>query len=182
MRPRTGPDVKSKRSACSEPQPAAAPATGSAWDWASEQFGAARLGDERLTRRLVQVAATCAQRPGDSLPQATGNWAATKGAYRLIENPRVQAEAILHSTCQATARRCRGRETILALQDTTTLTFPTARAAAADLGYVSDLELPTLEMHSTLAVRENGVALGLLDVQIWARDQAAVNLSRRTKL
>ncbi len=181
MRPTTGPQAQSKRSACSEPQPAAAPAARSAWDWAAAQFGAARLGDERLTRRLVRVAATCAQRPGDSLPQATGNWAATKGAYRLIENPRVHAEAILHSACQATARRCHERETILALQDTTTLTFPTARAAAADLGYVSDLDLPALEMHSTLAVRENGVALGLLDVQIWARDRAERGKARLRK-
>lgn len=140
--------------------------------WAHEQFAGARLPDKRLTKRLVRLGATLVQRPPDSLPQATQTWAETKAAYRLIENERVSKEAILQSVYEATARRCAGIEEILAIQDTTSLMFPRAREAAEDLGYVSDDDLPSLQMHSAMALRENGVALGLLRVNIWARDIA----------
>lgn len=138
--------------------------------WAQEQFGRACLGDKRLTNRLVDIGAMCAQRPHDSLPQASDGWAATKGAYRFIANERVKKEAILQSVFEATARRCLGRETILCVQDTTTLTFPTAHEAAQDMGYITGLDLAGMLVHSTMALRSNGVPLGLLDVQIWNRD------------
>jgi hypothetical protein len=140
--------------------------------WAAEQFGQADLGDKRLTSRLVQVGAALGERPTDTVPQASGSWAATKGAYRLIENARASKEAILQSAYQATGRRCAGRGVIYSVQDTTDLTFPWASEAAVQMGYVNDLEVGALHLHTALALGEDGVALGLLHAQIWARDPA----------
>jgi len=140
--------------------------------WAAEQFGRAQLGDARLTARLVQVGAAAAERPADSLPQASGGWAATKGAYRLIENKSVRREAIWQSVFEAAGRRCAGRAVVYDVQDTTDLVFPTAREAGAQMGYVNDLQVPALHLHSALALDEQGVALGLLHAELWARDPA----------
>jgi hypothetical protein len=140
--------------------------------WAAEQFGRAELGDKRLTARLVVVGAALGERPADSVPQASGSWAATKGAYRLIENKRVRKEPIFQSVSEATAGRCAGRRVVYSVQDTTDLTFPTAREAAAQMGYVNDSDIGAMHLHSALALDEDGVALGLLDAQIWARDPA----------
>ncbi len=51
--------------------------------WAAE-LGGARLGDARLSRRLVQVAERLGAQPGASIPMACGGWAETQGAYRLL--------------------------------------------------------------------------------------------------
>jgi hypothetical protein len=147
--------------------------------WASEQFGRAELGDKRLTARLVAVGAALGERPSDSVPQASGSWAATKGAYRLIENKRVRKEPIFQSVFEATAGRCAGRGLIYSVQDTTDLTFPTAREAAAQMGYVNDSDIGAMHLHSALALDEDGVALGLLDAQMWSRDPATRGKKRQ---
>ena len=46
------------------------------FSWADEEFGEAKLGDSRRTRRLIQIAKDLAAHPATSLPQATEDWAA----------------------------------------------------------------------------------------------------------
>jgi len=56
--------------------------------WAAEQFGGARLGDVRRTRRLVESARRVALRPGGSLPRLMADPAALQGLYRLTTGPK----------------------------------------------------------------------------------------------
>lgn len=80
-------------------------------------------------------------------------------------------EAILRSHYQATRGRCRGQETILAVQDTTTLNY-TAHPLTRGLGPIGTKAegAQGLIVHDTLALTPRGVPLGLVDVQCWARD------------
>jgi hypothetical protein len=48
--------------------------------WATQELRYAELGDARLNRRLVKVVEDLAGQPEASVPQACGDWAATKGA------------------------------------------------------------------------------------------------------
>jgi hypothetical protein len=53
-------------------------------EWAAEQFGTVELGDRRLNKRVVTVAAAMAADPSGSIPkQNEACWARTKGAYRF---------------------------------------------------------------------------------------------------
>jgi len=56
--------------------------------WAEHEFGNAPLGDKRLSKRLVSVAHTKAENPGQAFSGAAeGDWAATKAYYRMIDQP-----------------------------------------------------------------------------------------------
>jgi hypothetical protein len=134
--------------------------------WAAGLFASARLPDRRLARRAQTIAAAFAARPADSIPQAFDDWAGTKRAYRFIENQRVTCQAIETSVAQGAARACVAYDAVLAVQDTTGVTFPNA-ARMEGLGSLNDG--PTLGpmLHSTLALRPDGTPLGLLNLQWW---------------
>ncbi|MBL8406456.1 MAG: transposase, partial [Candidatus Accumulibacter sp.] len=43
-------------------------------DWAAKEFGGAKLGDGRLTNRLIKIASAFAERPTASIPGACAGW------------------------------------------------------------------------------------------------------------
>ncbi len=46
--------------------------------WAQQEVGQAQLGDRRLSKRLVRIVTDLSDHPEASVPQASGDWAATK--------------------------------------------------------------------------------------------------------
>ncbi|MDT0499250.1 hypothetical protein RM530_18065 [Algiphilus sp. W345] len=82
-------------------------------------------------------------------------------------------QGLLEPHYDATLRRCRSQPVILAAQDSTSLNY-TAHPATDDLGPLNTRadRSQGLWMHDTLALTPDGVPLGLLDVQCWARDPA----------
>ena len=140
-------------------------------DWAEAELGQAGLGDARLQRRLLVVARDFWARPTASIPQACGGRAKTKAAYRLFDHPAMQLDAVLRPHYAATQGRVASRAVVLAVQDTTTLNY-SAHPATEDLGPITNRAEGWLglHLHSTMAYDGTGTALGLLDVQCWARD------------
>ncbi len=138
-------------------------------EWAEEEFGGAELGDQRLTERLVQLAGVLGEKPQSSLPDASGEPATLKAAYRFFDNEGVTPAGMLHSHIEATYRRMARVERVLAVQDTTYLDW-TAHPATEDLGPLASASRQGLLAHSTLAISEERVPLGVLAQQVWARD------------
>jgi len=142
-------------------------------DWAAEEFGAASLGDRRLVQRLLSLARDCYARPQAQLPQACGSRAKTKAAYRFLDHPRITMRSLLAPHYEATARRAAEQSVVLAVQDSSSLNY-SAHPATEGLGPLNtraDRSIG-LWMHDTLALTPEGVPLGLVDVQVWARDPA----------
>ncbi len=73
--------------------------------WAVTEFADADLGDLRRTQRLVQLAHVLAQRPGAALPEACGNGAMLKAAYRFFTNDDIAPDDMLQSHIEATYSR-----------------------------------------------------------------------------
>jgi len=136
--------------------------------WAINEFGAALLGDSRRTDRLIEVATVLGQRPGASIPSACDDPAVCKGAYRLFENAAIEPAAMLASHSQATWERVASVPVALAVQDTTELDF-TGHPATEGLGPLRHGYQRGLLVHSTLAVTPDGLPLGVLAQQVWAR-------------
>lgn len=144
-------------------------APGSAETWAAERYETAVLPDARLKKRLVKIVQTLAGKPTDSINQACEDWACAKGAYRFVENERVTTESLQKPIAQATARDCAGHDMVLAVQDTTTLSFKQARQAKG-LGPVNDSSAARgMLFHPTLALSSEGAPIGLLHQQSWCR-------------
>ena len=78
-------------------------------------------------------------------------------------------EHLDEAVAAATVEQCRGRATVLAVHDTTSLNY-TAISGTRGLGPVGSAgHAQGLYLHSTLALRTDGVALGLLHQECWSR-------------
>lgn len=142
-------------------------------DWAEEEFGAVKLRDGRHRRRLFTVARDFYAQPAANIPQACGSRAKTKGAYRLFQHKAVSMNGILCSHYDSTMERIAREEikVVLAVQDTTTFNYDT-HADMEGLGPINTRVdgAQGILLHDTMAYNTLGTALGLIDVQVWARD------------
>ena len=122
---------------------------------------------------MKKIAADLRAQPGASIPRASGDWAGAKAAYRLFDNAALKPAAVLAAHGEAALGRARGQAVVLAVQDTTSLNFSTHRHTRG-LGPISNHADKTigLLLHTTLLLREDGQALGVLDALVLARDPA----------
>lgn len=147
--------------------------------WASRIAGHASLADERLNTRLALLLSAMAAQPSDSLPQACGDSSQAQAAYRFFANQRISPDDLLQPVADATSDACRGLQTLLAVQDTSSLNYSTLRITQG-LGPINDSpNARGLHVHSTLAIRPDGVTLGVLDQIYWARSPKEPNAPKR---
>jgi hypothetical protein len=140
--------------------------------WAEQEFGGAPLGDARWSRRLVESARVQAESPLSPFTGAAqGDRALVKGYYRFIDQPEeseVTVENILLPHREQTLRRMQGEATVLCIQDGTDLNFD-GLAECDGLGVIGTNQTNAasrgLHLHSTLAVTEQGLPLGVLRLQ-----------------
>jgi hypothetical protein len=168
-------DAARLRRLCGTPQATAA-------GWVHREFGGARLGDRRLERRLLEIAAAFAAQPTAAIPQACGSWPAIKAAYRFFDHERTTMDRLLEPHRTATVERMRREPVVLVVQDTTSLNY-TGRPEMQGIGLIGSWANGPkgLLLHNTMAFRPDGLALGLLDVQCWRRNRFGVKKQRHSK-
>ena len=137
--------------------------------WAAQIAAATPLPDARLNSRLERLLIHLADKPLDAFPQAMPDWHQAKATYRFFANERVGQEALLTGLRDTTAGALRSLPLIYVIHDTTTCSYSSLKHTTG-LGYVNDLEAARgLHCHSSLAIRPDGVAVGLLHQHYWAR-------------
>ena len=137
--------------------------------WAHHEFGGAPLGDARLSKRLVSMAAAKAEVPDRAFSGvAKGDWPAVKAYYRLIDHPDETAVSLPHILAphrERTVRRMMGQQTVLCVQDGSDLNY-THLDRCEGLGVIGSNQTGAksrgLHLHSTLALAPNGLPLGVL--------------------
>ena len=152
--------------------------------WAFNEFASADFNDQRLTHRLQLLAKDFMQQPLAYIPQACGNWANSKAAYRFCSNEKISFDAILASHYSRTLERLDLSQSsvILCPQDTTTLNY-IAHPATQGLGHVGTKPGKSLGMllHSTLAVSPQGDMFGLLAAHCWSRSKGKKSRRARSR-
>lgn len=152
--------------------------------WVEAEIAGSCFRDQRLHRRLGVILSDLAQRPGASVPERSRSVAEAKAAYRFWDNDQVSADAILAGHQQATLKRIRetGLKTILVVQDTT-IVNASHRAPIKGMGRIGLKSGQGLWVHSSMSVSPEGVPLGLLGQQTWARakTETAQRHKRRQK-
>ena len=142
-------------------------------DWAEEEFGSVRLRDGRHRKRLYTVARDFYAQPAANIPQACQSRAKTKAAYRLLEHKAVNMETLLSSHYHSTMERIAREQikVVLAVQDTTSFNYDTHQDMEG-LGPINTRVdgAQGILLHDTMAYSPEGTALGLVDIQVWARD------------
>src|SRR5882672_6913706 len=128
-------------------------------------FGQARLGDQRRTRRLAALVDRLCRHPGGTLPDKLNQPADLRAFYRLMNRPEVTHGALLDSHAAATRQRLAalGGGVVLRLHDATELDFTTKTTLREQLGQIGQGTRRGYICHNSLAVRaDTGETLGLL--------------------
>jgi hypothetical protein len=139
--------------------------------WYDEEFGSFEVYDNRLKHRLRILAKDFYAQPGVLVPNVcSGSPAKMKAAYRFFSNKEVSMEKLLTSHKESTLSRIQSHSVVFAVNDTTTLNyFPHANEDMGPVNTKKD-KAKGLLVHDTMAFTVEGTPLGLLDVQLWARD------------
>jgi len=149
--------------------------------WAAQELRYAQLGDTRRNKRLVRIIEDLAAQPNESVPQACGDWAATKATYEFWKSPRIKPNDIRLAHQKSTVERVKAHSIALAIQDTTDLNF-THHPSKQGIGPISSqATVVGLKVHSVLAVSAFGVPLGMLHQQVWARNPQEVGKRHRRR-
>jgi hypothetical protein len=145
------------------------------------EFEGADLGDKRLNDRLVCLAQKLASKHGGGVSLTCGDWKNSKAAYRFFDNDKFSEIDILKPHFAQTAKRVRAvkeEEAILVLHDSTSFSF-THHNKTEGLGYITgsfegkeedSSYAKGFHLHTSLAVTDSGVPLGLLFSKQWSRD------------
>jgi hypothetical protein len=143
-------------------------------NWVEAEFGKVDLGHEDRNQRLVRIVTAKAQQPSAPYTECfAGNRHELKAYYRFIDSEaeEVNPKSILQGHRERTIGRMKKYERVLAIQDTTDLDF-SERLHCNGLGDIGKNQTGAvsqgLKMHSSLAVSEKGVPLGVLKTQIYA--------------
>ena len=149
--------------------------TNTSEEWAQLIFGNANLGDPRRTRRLALLASDMAENADSSIVKASDTPAKIEAAYRFIRNEKISPQAIADSGFSQTSEAVKQLPLVLAIQDTTGLTFKhSVCKELGDVNCANTLGKPsktrTLYAHSTLAIdADTEHVIGLLDQYYWFR-------------
>lgn len=143
-------------------------------NWATQEFSGAQVWDRRCLRSLSRMADLLARSSGNSFSRACGH-SLRQSAHRIFAHPTTSATGIIAGHVEQTQRRC-AEETaaghrILVVQDTTDFDY-SKHFAAEGLGPIGARNKRGLLSHCGLAVRGDGLPLGVVHLDIWARDDA----------
>jgi hypothetical protein len=154
-------------------------------DWVARELAGLQLGDKRLHRRAEKMLQARWAQPQATFYGTFSSWAEAKGAYGLIEQKRAEMslENLLAPHIESTQARMAAEKVVLLPQDTTTINYTGLRATSG-LGPLGEEKGRGLWLHSTLAIRPDGVPLGVLKADCWARpegDQPKSDQGRNAK-
>jgi hypothetical protein len=140
--------------------------------WVRQEMATLDLGHATREARILRMIEQFAAQPSASIPKACGSCADTKGAYRALGSEHTSVEAIRQAHADSTRERAGKQARVLVVQDTTALSFNT-RPGIEGLGPVGQKGTHGLMVHSGLVLTQEGVPLGVVHQQVWARDEAA---------
>jgi transposase-like protein/DDE family transposase len=141
-----------------------------ATQWARDEFGDAKLGDQRRTNRLVALAATAITRPSGRVTGTFKKLSQREAAFRWVENPAIGVQRITQASARAAARRAAEFSFVFVPVDGSSLTI-VDRARSKNIGAVGARSRGGrgVQTMTAMVVAPTGTPLGIGDQVFWAR-------------
>jgi len=139
-------------------------------DWAIEEFKDTDLGHGSRTTRLIRMAARAAMQPGGKISEVFNVPAEAEGAYRWLENPSVQVEALVTGVARACAVRCAEYPFVYIPVDGSSVSLVDVELAK-DFGPLGTHRQGGrgVKVLGAIAVSPEGVPLGVSALEWWSR-------------
>jgi len=135
------------------------------------------FGDARLASTAEELITRAASGRTLVLRALAGGRAGELRYQRFLGSAQVTTDELLANVGEHTAAACAGAR-VLAIQDTSEVSFGRARVAPSELGAGTDAQSPALFVHPVLAVdRDRQAVVGPVYGEIWTR--AARDVARR---
>jgi len=139
-------------------------------EWILQESATADFGDERLDRRFQIVLDTMSEKPSLKFPAGCNGRKEMEAAYRFLDNDKVEKEKVFAPHLSATLERIRAEKVVLIPQDTTELDVTRPNEIMVGAGPLNDESRVGFFDHALLAYTPEGVPLGVVAAEIWARD------------
>ena len=149
--------------------------------WVQEEMQHTDLQDKRLNRRLEQILSNLGDRPTLSIPAACGGHKEMTAAYRFFNNQKASWDGILASHRESTIRRARNQKKIALVADTTEVDLTRPTQQVADVGPLDSTARFGLHLHAMEAFTLEGLALGEVWSQVWARGKESLKIPQEFK-
>jgi hypothetical protein len=155
--------------------------TSSPKDWVDREIAGCEFKDVRLGNRFRKLLAQIGSAMGQSIPLVCQDWANTKAAYRFFSNNRVSEADILAGHFKSTQDRIAATDgLVIVAHDTTEFTYTRESSEAIGItkninsgrdkaGRLRSHTVCGILMHSSLALTNEGLPLGLAAVKFWTR-------------
>lgn len=124
-------------------------------EWATANFGGARVGDKRRRRRVERIGEAMAEQPGNSVPSLFEGRYDVKAAYGLFDRAEATPDHLQAGHREAVRREAsRPDQTVLLIEDSTECSWSGGQpiAGLGPIGNAAD-GLQGFWVHSVLAVR-----------------------------
>jgi hypothetical protein len=138
-------------------------------DWIAKELAELDLKDKRLHTRAKIIVKNLSGSPEKSIPSAHNGWHETKAAYRFMSNEKVTFEKILGVHSAATLKRIEEYQTIILAQDTSDLDYE-GQDRKKGRGPTNHNSHKGVFLHPLVAFTDSGMCLGVLDAQVWYRE------------
>jgi Transposase Tn5 dimerisation domain/Transposase DNA-binding len=146
-----------------------------------EEFVGIEFNDQRLTKRVVQIAESLGGNCSRSIPSASKGRAEMEATYRFMNNSKVTPAKILGPHVQATVERIKQSKVSILVHDSSEidLTRPTQQVEGA--GPLSFNTRRGSYVHPLMAFTDQGLALGILWQKHWVRKSIRTGVSHAEK-
>lgn len=154
--------------------------------WSNVIFSHCDLGDKRLLNRLIRMGSYLASKVGSCLSSCfKGDNTETVGAYRFVRNGSVKPESIMEGICTSVAIEAKHSECLLAIEDTTTLSY--VHGVKEELGYITNTDAPHSAkgflVHTVILYDpKKSKTLGIIDQNRWVRRSSEYGKHHTRKL
>jgi len=126
--------------------------------------------DKRLSKRFGILLGKFLENPAESIPKSLKDWGTIKSAYRFFSNHQVTNEMLINEASDDTARKAMTADGLLIIaHDTTHIDYSGLNVDGIGMNATSE-ETKGFLLHSSLAITESGVPLGILSQSIWTRE------------
>lgn len=135
-----------------------------------EEFKQAIVWDRRCLKSLMAMAKAVAENASKSFSAACGKILRQSGS-RIFSNETMSTAKMQAGHYKETAKRASRYKTVLVAQDTTSFNY-TGHKATLGLGHIAtDERSKGIICHSAMALREDGLPLGIIGQKLWVRSE-----------